>query len=127
MGWGVFTPATAMPLSLDQKHVLESLARAGITPQRLARKCEVILLAAEGVPNHAIARQSGLSRPTVIATRAVFARGGVEALRQRQKRKHCTPTSASWLNQVERWFDLITDKMIHRGTFHSVDELERAI
>jgi len=83
----MFTPATAMPLSPDQKHVLESLARAGITPQRLARKCQVILLASEGVPNHAIAQQTGLSRPTVIATRAAFARGGVEAIRQRQKRK----------------------------------------
>jgi len=36
---------------------------------------------------------------------------------------HFTPTSGSWLNQVERWFGLITDKMIRRGTFHSVDEL----
>lgn len=40
---------------------------------------------------------------------------------------HFTPTSGSWLNQVERWFGLITDKMNRRGTFHSVDELERAI
>src|SRR5664280_311770 len=40
---------------------------------------------------------------------------------------HFTPTSSSWLNQVERWFGLITDKMIRRGTFHSVEELERAI
>lgn len=83
----MFTPAIAIPLPPDQKQVLESLARAGTTPQRRARKCEVILLAAQGVPNHAIARQTGLSRPTVIATRAVFARGGVEAIRQRQKRK----------------------------------------
>jgi transposase len=76
-----------MPLSPDQKRVLESLARAGITPQKLARKCQVILLASEGIANHAIAQQTGLSRPTVIATRAAFARGGVEAIRQRQKRK----------------------------------------
>jgi transposase len=40
---------------------------------------------------------------------------------------HFTPTSSSWLNQVERWFGLITDKMIRRGTFHSVQELEHAI
>ena len=39
---------------------------------------------------------------------------------------HFTSTRGSWLNQVERWFGLITDKMIRRGTFHSVDELERA-
>jgi transposase len=40
---------------------------------------------------------------------------------------HFTPTSSSWLNQVERWLGLITDKMIRRGTFRSVEELERAI
>jgi len=40
---------------------------------------------------------------------------------------HFTPTSSSWLNQVERWFGLITDRMIRRGTFCSVPELEQAI
>ena len=38
-----------------------------------------------------------------------------------------TPTSASWLNQVERWFAEITRKRIRRGTFRSVRELEKAI
>ena len=40
---------------------------------------------------------------------------------------HFTPTSASWLNQVERLFALITQRMIRRGTFHSAHELETAI
>lgn len=40
---------------------------------------------------------------------------------------HFTPTSASWVNQVERWFAEITRKRIRRGTFGSVRELERAI
>src|ERR1700693_5422811 len=53
----------------------------------VARKCEAILLAAEGVANNAIAQQTRLSRPTVIATRAAFTQGGVEALRRRQRRK----------------------------------------
>src|SRR3984885_9081322 len=47
--------------------------------------------------------------------------------RRRRFHFHFTPTSSSWLNQVERWFGLITDKMIRRGTFLSVEELERAI
>jgi len=46
---------------------------------------------------------------------------------RRRFRFHFTPTSSSWLNQVERWFGLITDRMIRRGTFRSVAELERAI
>lgn len=40
---------------------------------------------------------------------------------------HFTPTSASWLNQVERFFAEITRRRIRRGTFHSVPHLERAI
>jgi transposase len=40
---------------------------------------------------------------------------------------HFTPTSASWLNQVERFFGLLTDRRIRRGTFGSVRELEAAI
>ena len=40
---------------------------------------------------------------------------------------HFTPTSASWLNQVERFFALLTDRALKRGVFHSVRELEKAI
>src|SRR5580692_1736111 len=40
---------------------------------------------------------------------------------------HYTPTYASWLNQVERWFGLITQQEIRRGSFHSVKELVQKI
>jgi len=40
---------------------------------------------------------------------------------------HFIPTSSSWLNLVERFFGLITDKAIRRGVFSSVMELESAI
>jgi len=37
------------------------------------------------------------------------------------------PTSSSWLNLVERFFGLITEDAIRRGTFRSVAELEGTI
>ena len=40
---------------------------------------------------------------------------------------HFTPTYASWLNQVERWFALITSRAIRRGSFRSTRELIRRI
>lgn len=40
---------------------------------------------------------------------------------------HFTPTGASWMNLVERFFAEITNKRIRRGVFKSVDELEDAI
>jgi transposase len=40
---------------------------------------------------------------------------------------HFTPTYASWLNQVERWFGLITQQAIRRGSFRTVRELVQRI
>ena len=40
---------------------------------------------------------------------------------------HFTPTSASWINLVERWFAALTEKQIRRGIHRSTRELERAV
>lgn len=40
---------------------------------------------------------------------------------------HFTPTYSSWLNQVERWFGIITQRAIRRGSFDSVADLRRKI
>ncbi len=40
---------------------------------------------------------------------------------------HLTPTSASWLNLVERFFAEITSRRIRRGSYSSVDDLQAAI
>lgn len=47
--------------------------------------------------------------------------------RHPEYRLHFTPTSGSWLNQVERFFAEITEKQIRRGVFRSVAALEKAI
>jgi transposase len=47
--------------------------------------------------------------------------------RHKRFRVHYTPTSASWLNMVERFFRDITQNRIRRGAFHSVPELVAAI
>ena len=40
---------------------------------------------------------------------------------------HFTPTSASWLNLVERWFALLTEQQLRRGVFRSTRNLETTI
>jgi len=40
---------------------------------------------------------------------------------------HFIPTHSSWLNLVERWFGLLTERQIKRGSHTSVSELKRAI
>src|SRR5947207_15396226 len=87
---------TAAALSVDgaAKAQLESLVRSGTTPQRVAQKCRVILLAQEGMSNHSIAKQLGLSRPTVIATRATFGTGAVQSLTAKPTRNRSGRTLA---------------------------------
>lgn len=40
---------------------------------------------------------------------------------------HFTPTYSSWLNQVERWFGLLTDQKLRHGTHRSIQALEKDI
>lgn len=40
---------------------------------------------------------------------------------------HFTPTYSSWLNQVERWFGLLTDQQLRRGVHKSIQALEKDI
>jgi transposase len=47
--------------------------------------------------------------------------------RHRRFRVHFTPTSASWLNMVERFFRDLTQQRLRRGVFHSVTELKAAL
>lgn len=47
--------------------------------------------------------------------------------RHRRFHFHFVPTYSSWLNQVERWFALLTERAIKRGVHRSTKELEQAI
>jgi len=40
---------------------------------------------------------------------------------------HFTPTRASWMNLVDRWFSALTEKKIQRGAYRSTRQLESAI
>ena len=53
----------------------------------------------------------------------------VRAWLQRRPRfvLHFVPTSASWLNLIERWFGELTSKRVRRGSFFSVEDLQNAI
>ena len=48
-------------------------------------------------------------------------------LRHPRYHLHFTPTHSSWLNQIERWFALLSERQIKRSSHHSVKELEAAI
>jgi transposase len=83
----MFATAAALALNGVQKKELETLVRNGNSSQKLALRCRVLLLAHQGVANHSIAQQLKVSRPTVVALRAVFAREGMAAVTGIRRRK----------------------------------------
>jgi transposase len=73
-------PAAAIALSENQKQELGLLLRNGNTPQKVALRCRLLLLASEGIANQSIAQQLNLSRPTILALRKAFAKDGMAAV-----------------------------------------------
>src|SRR5689334_3836757 len=74
--------AAPIALSEEDRDTLERWVGADATPQGVARRAWVILQAADGVSNSEIARETGLSRPTVIAVRERFVDDGPGGLAQ---------------------------------------------
>ena len=104
-------PDRALVLCVDEKSQIQALDRPGpILEKELPADQEVHLIM-DNCCTHKSAEVQRWLKP--------------------KKRKrfhfHFTPTSSSWLNEVERFFALITGRMIRRGTFHSAEELEKAI
>ena len=83
----MFAPASPLTLTAEQKSEIASLVRVGSTPQRVVTKGRLILLAEQGVANHAIAQQLKISRPTVLAVRSAFSQRGIEAITGIARRK----------------------------------------
>ena len=76
-----------------------------------------------------VVREPGVTIHVVLDNYATHKTPAVKRwfLRHPEYHLHFTPTSASWLNQVERFFARITEERIRRGVFTSVPQLERAI
>jgi transposase len=82
----MFTPASRLKTNRNQRRQLAKLVRSGRTPQRVARRARIVLLATEGKSNNAVAHQLGISRPTVILWRGRFRQLGVTGLLKDAKR-----------------------------------------
>ena len=82
----MFTPAPALWIDANQTKRLQVLVGSGKTPQKVALRARIVLLAGQGVPNHAIAARLGIGRPTVLLWRSRFARSGVPGLMRDARR-----------------------------------------
>jgi len=79
--------AASPPIGLadEQRRVLEGWVRAPSTPQGLVLRSRIVLMASQGVANHAIAKAVGTSRPTIQLWRERFSQGGLKALTKIKK------------------------------------------
>jgi len=85
---------TAAPLLLtaEQSRTLQAWVRAKNTPQGIALRARIVLAAAQGAPNRRIAKDLGVSRPTVLLWRSRFQEGGANALTHIGKGRGRRPT-----------------------------------
>ena len=76
----MWASSTALTITAEERAELERMVRSGKTEQRHALRARIILGAADGQSNNALAKELKRSRPTVLDWRARYAEGGVKAL-----------------------------------------------
>lgn len=76
----MWSPAAALSVTPEQRRTLERWVRAHNTPQGVSTRARIVLRAADGHSNNAIATELGITRTSVIEWRRRFASEGVESL-----------------------------------------------
>ena len=84
--------AALLVISDEQREVLETLAKSQSAEHRLVQRARVLLLAGDGVPNSEISDVAGVSRPTVLAWRGQFEKGGLVGFGQVAKGRGRKPS-----------------------------------
>jgi transposase len=76
----MWTSRAALAITPENRSELERIVRSGKTEPRIALRARIVLGAADGQSNNALAKALKTSRPTVLDWRQRFAEGGVQAL-----------------------------------------------
>ena len=76
----MWEPAARLKVSKQQRATLDSWIRSPTTSQRTVLRSRIVLAAAQGQANHAIAKELGVSRPTVLLWRRRFTEQGPAGL-----------------------------------------------
>jgi transposase len=82
----MFRSAPALTINQVEREQLQRLTRGGKTPQRVALRARIVLAAADGRPNNAIAKALKVTRPTVLLWRARYRDSGLPGLLKDAKR-----------------------------------------
>ncbi len=120
----MWEPAEALEMSAEAKRTLEAWVKARTSPQRVVMRAQIILLAAEGLPNRHIARAVHTSRPTVILWRKRFVASGVEALLEDAEGRGRPPSIA--LDKVKSIVEATTQERPRGATHWSTRTMAKA-
>lgn len=112
----MWSPALKLGITKTQRKELLKLMQGRNTPQKMAMRAKIVLLAGTGEANHAIAQKIGVNRKTVILWRGRFRKNGIVGLKDgtRPGRK---PKIAPGM--VRRVIDMTLQKKPRAGTHWS--------
>src|SRR3989442_15878651 len=72
----MWKPARALRVRPDDREWLETLVAGGKTPQRVVLRARIVLGAADGQSNNGLAKELGVSRPTLLRWRQRYVEAG---------------------------------------------------
>ena len=144
--------ATLIELTQLEQTLLRKILHARhATGKDLHVRVQIVLAAADQLTNKQIQKQYGIEEHrvatlvllvSVLCGLPLFGLGKVEkhgVLKSQETRRRFledaghrirfvyTPKHCSWLNQIEIWFSGLSRRVLRRGSFHSVDELQAKI
>src|SRR3972149_4882390 len=90
----MWEPAEKLSMTPEQERTLQTWVRAQNTPQSVVARGRIVLMAADGLSNNQIAKQLGISRPTVILWRERFLQTGPPGLTEIEKGRGRKPSIA---------------------------------
>ncbi len=129
-------PLAPLSVTVEEHAQLVAWSKTPKTAQAPAMRSREVLLAAEGRSNTEISRQLSVTLHTFGKWRQRYLDNygthKTALIRTWLAKRPCfhlhfTPTSASWLKLVERWFAALTGKQLRRGVHRFIKELETAI
>ena len=107
-------------LTCEEREVPERWACRPKAAQALAQRARFVLACAEGCPNTAVVVALRVRQPTVGKWRRRFLAKRLDGLLNKPRNHlYFTPTGASWINLVERWFRTLTTKQLRRGSIEA--------
>ena len=123
----MWAPAKPIVLSAVEREKLEGWVRAKTTPQSIAERARIVLLAADGLANNRIAMELGISRVTVVDWRRRFVQRGPDALAEIRQGGSVGRIPALPKSTVDRIIDLTLHNKPKGATHWSCRSMAKAV